>query len=207
MVRPSRNDIREAARAFAHEWEGETRERGEAQSFWTDFLLMFGIQRRRVNAAFERHARRTSTGGGGFIDLLWPGMLLAEHKSAGEDLDEALDQALDYIEGLDEQDMPRLIVVSDFARVKVLDLEAEPREAFEFPLGELPREVDRFLVLAGYTSLKFETEDAVNVKAAELLGKVYDEIAATGYPDHSLRIFIVRVLFLLFGDDTGLWPR
>jgi len=207
MVRPSRNDIRESARRFAREWEAETRERGEAQSFWTDFLLIFGIQRRRVNAAFERHARRTSTGGGGFIDLLWPGMLLAEHKSAGENLDAAMSQALDYVGSLPEQEAPRLVVVSDFARFQVLDLEDESPEAFEFPLGEFPREVDRFLLLAGYTSLKFETEDAVNVEAAELLGSVYDEIAATGYPDHFLRIFIVRVLFLLFGDDTGLWPR
>lgn len=207
VVRPSRNDIRESARAFAHEWEGETRERGEAQSFWTDFLLIFGIQRRRAHAAFERHARRSSTGGGGFMDLLWPGMLLAEHKSAGEDLDEAIDQALDYVESLDDREMPRLVVVSDFARMKILDLEDEAPEAFEFPLADLPREVDRFLVLAGYVSRKFEAEDAVNVQAAELLGKVYDEIAATGYPGHQLRIFIVRVLFLLFGDDTGLWPR
>jgi len=134
-------------------------------------------------------------------------MLLAEHKSAGEDLDEAMQQALDYVESLPEQDMPRLLVVSDFAQMRVLDLEDETPEAFEFPLSALSREVDRFLVLAGYTSLKFETEDAVNVEAAELLGKVYDEISATGYPDHPLRIFIVRVLFLLFGDDTGLWPR
>lgn len=207
MVRPSRNDIRESARAFAHEWEGETRERGEAQSFWTDFLLIFGIQRRRAHAAFERHARRSSTGGGGFMDLLWPGMLLAEHKSAGENLDEAIDQALDYVESLDDREMPRLVVVSDFARMKILDLEDEAPQAFEFPLADLPREVDRFLVLAGYVSRKFEAEDAVNVQAAELLGKVYDEIAATGYPGHQLRIFIVRVLFLLFGDDTGLWPR
>ena len=130
VVRPSRNDIREAARAFSREWEAETRERGEAQSFWTDFLLIFGIQRRRVNAAFERHARRTSTGRSGFIDLLWPGMLLAEHKSAGEDLDKAMQQALDYVDGLPEQEMPRLLVVSDFARMKVLDLDDEEPSAF-----------------------------------------------------------------------------
>jgi hypothetical protein len=134
-------------------------------------------------------------------------MLLAEHKSAGADLDLAIGQALDYVESLAEQEMPRLVIVSDFARMKVLDLEDETPKAFEFALADLPREVDRFLVLAGYVSRKFETEDAVNVQAAELLGKVYDEIAATGYPAHQLRIFIVRVLFLLFGDDTGLWPR
>lgn len=42
---------------FAHEWQGKTRERGEAQTFWGEFLSIFGINRRRVNAAFERFVR------------------------------------------------------------------------------------------------------------------------------------------------------
>ena len=69
---------------------------------------MFGVQRRRVNAAFERHARRTSTGAGGFIDLLWPGMLLAEQKSRDANLDQAMDQALDYVGGLPEKEIDLL---------------------------------------------------------------------------------------------------
>lgn len=207
MPRPSRNDIREAAVRFASAWEVESRERAEAQTFWTDFLMIFGVQRRRVSAAFERHARRASTGGSGFIDLLWPGMLLAEQKSRGANLELAIDQALDYIDSLEDKEMPRLVAVSDFARMSVLDLEDPTPSVVTFPLDELPREIDRFLSLAGYTSRKFEREDAVNVKAAELLGGVYDEIAATGYPPHPLRAFVVRLLFLLFGDDTGLWPR
>lgn len=116
-------------------------------------------------------------------------------------------QALDYLDGLQEADFPRYVVVSDFARMKVLDLDDASHEAFEFALEDLPQHIDRFLSLAGYTSRRFESEAAVNVKAAELLGKVYDEIAATGYSGHRLRGFIVRLLFLLFGDDTGLWPR
>jgi hypothetical protein len=169
--------------------------------------MIFGVQRRRVNAAFERYARRQSTGGAGFIDLLWPGMLLAEQKSRGANLELAMAQALDYVDGLNEKDLPRFVVVSDFARMSVLDLEDASPSAFTFPLGELPREIDRLLPLAGYTSRRFEHEVAVDVEAAELLGRVYDEISATGYPAHPLRVFIVRVLFLLFGDDTGLWPR
>jgi N-6 DNA Methylase len=207
MSRPSPNDIRHAAARFAHDWHEEASERGESQAFWTDFLQVFGVQRRRVNAAFERHARRSSTGRGGFIDLLWPTMLLAEHKSRGADLEQAMAQALDYVDGLQEADFPRYVVVSDFARMKVLDLDDASRNAFEFALEDLPQHIDRFLSLAGYTSRRFESEAAVNVKAAELLGRVYDEIAATGYAGHPLRGFIVRLLFLLFGDDTGLWPR
>ena len=115
MTRPSRNDIRTAAIHFVHEWKDETSERGEAQSFWTDFLTLFGVERRRVRAAFERHARRSSTGGSGFIDVIWPGMLLAEHKSRGEDLGKAIDQALDYLDSLADHELPRLVVASDFA--------------------------------------------------------------------------------------------
>jgi hypothetical protein len=145
--------------------------------------------------------------GGGFIDLIWPGMILAEHKSAGEDLEAAADQALDYLDSLPDRDVPRLILVSDFARMGVMDLEAEDRPLFVFPLARLADEIDRFLFLAGYTTRRFEVEGAVNVKAAEILGDVYDEIAATGYAGHPLRVFIVRLLFLLFGDSTGLWAR
>jgi len=207
VTRPSRNDIRTAAIHFVHEWKDETSERGEAQSFWTDFLTLFGVERRRVRAAFERHARRSSTGGSGFIDVIWPGMLLAEHKSRGEDLGKAIDQALDYLDSLADHELPRLVVASDFARMAVLDLDEPEREVFEFPLTDLPRQIDRFLALAGYASRRFDDEDAVNVRAAELLGRVYDELEATSYGGHPLRVLIVRALFVLFGDETGLWPR
>lgn len=207
MSRLSRNDIRAAARAFAHEWSDETYERGEAQSFWTAFLAVFGVQRRRVNAAFERHARRSSTGGTGFIDLLWPGMLLAEHKSAGADLTKAMGQALDYIDSLNDEELPRLVVASNFEQISVIDLDDEDSLPYTFPIDELPNEIDRFLSLAGYTSRKFEREAAVDAQAAAILGGVYDLLETSGYRGHDLRVFIVRILFLLFSDDTGIWPR
>lgn len=207
VARPSRNDIIASARAFAYEWQNETSERAEAQTFWTEFLAVFGIHRRRAHAAFERYARRSSTMGSGFVDLIWPGMVLAEHKSAGESLDAAVDQALDYLDSLPDRDFPRFILVSDFAHLGVMDLEAEDPSVFVFPLSRLADEIDRFLPLAGYTTRRFDVEEAVNVQAAEILGNVYDEIAATGYAGHPLRVFIVRLLFLLFGDGTGLWAR
>jgi hypothetical protein len=205
---PSRNDIRESAIRFARSWHEESRERGEAQTFWTEFLQIFGIERRRVHAAFERHTGRTSTGRGGFIDLLWPGMLLAEHKSRGASLDAAMDQALDYVDGLPAKDLPQLLIVSDFARMRILDLDGDDRLSHEFDLLDLPREIDRLLFLAGYRSRDFDpNEPSANIKAAELLARVYDEIETTGFDPHALRVFMVRVLFLLFADDTGIWER
>jgi hypothetical protein len=205
-ARPARNDIRDAATQFAFEWQGETRERGEAQTFWTDFLGVFGINRRRVNAAFERFVRGPH-GERGFIDLLWPGMVLVEHKSLGEDLEDAMDQALAYVDGLEDEALPRLIVICDFDTFVVLDIADDERQRATFKLAELPREIDRFLFLAGYSTRRFAEEATINVKAAELLGQLYDALDANGYRDHELRVFLVRVLFLLFGDDAGLWAK
>jgi hypothetical protein len=143
----------------------------------------------------------------GFIDLLWPGMLLAEHKSGGASLDAAMSQALDYVDGLDNKDLPRLVIVSNFARMRILDLEDDERRSFELDLLDLPKEIDRLLVLAGYSRRRLTPEPKANADAAELLARVYDEIDTSGYDEHSLRVFMVRVLFVLFADDTGLWQR
>lgn len=75
------NEIRKRAAAFAASWAHETYEKGESQTFWNEFLQIFGIDRRRV-ASFEKRAQRFSRGNQGFIDLFWPGMLLVEQKSA-----------------------------------------------------------------------------------------------------------------------------
>jgi len=62
--------------------------------------------RRRV-AAFEAPVKKAD-GAGGFVDLLWKGVLLVEHKSRGKNLDRAFRQALDYFPGLKERDLPRV---------------------------------------------------------------------------------------------------
>lgn len=206
----TRNEIRERAARFAAEWRAEHRERAEKDTFWNEFLEVFGIARRRV-AVFERRASRISTGGRGFIDLFWPGYLIAEHKSRGADLAAALDsQALDYLGDIPANQFPRLVVVSDFARFRLLDLDPETNERgdeVEFAIDDLPRQIDRFMFLAGYEEQSFREQDAVNIDAAELLGAVYEELEETGYAGHDLRALIVRLLFLLFADDTGLWRR
>jgi len=56
-------------------FQDETGENAEVQSFWTEFLGIFGIDRKRVNAIFEDRAHRSDTGGRGRIDMFWPGQL------------------------------------------------------------------------------------------------------------------------------------
>jgi len=194
-------EMRGRARAFANEWQGETREAAERQTFWNEWFEIFGIRRRR-RVTFERNVRKLS-GNTGQIDAFWPGMVLIEHKSAGEDLDAAMGQAEDYLNGLREEELPRLIILSDFANFRILNLET--REEESFALAELPDKLELFTFLAGYRPRWFAEEDAVNVKAAELMGVLHDRLDASGYVGHELRVMLVRLLFLLFADDTGLW--
>lgn len=206
---PAWNDIRARAAEFVREWQSETSERGEAQSFWSDFLSIFGVVRRRV-AVFEKRASRTSTGGGGFIDLFWPGVLIAEHKSAGKDLDGAETQALDYLNDIADHELPRYVLTSDFQKMRVLDLmDPEHGEAFVFAIQDLVKEIDRFGFIAGYSQRQFGSVDEAkaSIDAARLMASMYDQLAKTGYDDDQAAIFLTRVLFLMFGDDTGMWEK
>jgi len=202
----SRNDIRDRARKFAVEWHDEKSERSEAQTFWNEFLAVFGVQRRQV-ALFEEKARRLSTGGTGRIDLLWPGLLIAEHKSEGKNLEEAEEQALDYLydSSFDRRQLPRFVITSDFARIRIKEIGSESAVTIE--TIDLPQEIDRFLFLAGYEPRSHAIETSANVDAARLMGRLYEEVADVGYDNHSASVLMTRLLFLLFGDDTGMWPR
>lgn len=112
MARLSFNQIRANAALFANEWQGETYEKGETQSFYNEFFEVFGIRRRKV-ASFEEPVKKLG-GRQGFIDLFWKGVLLVEHKSAGRSLAPAKTQALEYFPGLRDSELPRYILLSDF---------------------------------------------------------------------------------------------
>ncbi|MGA2877249.1 MAG: DNA methyltransferase, partial [Nitrososphaerales archaeon] len=204
----SRNEIRARATKFAHDWHNETRERAEAQTFWNEFLEVFGVNRRQV-ALFERRASRLSTGREGSIDLFWPGVLIAEHKSAGKDLATAEEQAFDYLydrKSIDQSDLPRFVITSDFAHIRIIEL-GKPEQAVVILTIDLPKEIDRFLFIAGYENRPHAVEAEANIKAAQLMGRLYEEISINGYEGHDASVMLTRLLFLLFGDDTGMWNR
>ncbi len=198
------NEIKDRALRFSREWADEASEDAEAKSFWDGFFEVFGVPRRRVGT-FEKKVKKLD-GKDGFIDLLWKGVLLVEHKSRGKDLDRAHAQARDYFAGLSDAELPKYLLVSDFARFRLYDLETgEP--PVEFGLSELHKHVRRFGFMAGYQARTYKDEDPVNVQAAERMGKLHDALKAAGYEGHALEVLLVRLLFCLFADDTGIFPR
>lgn len=138
--------------------------------------------------------------------MFWPGTLITEHKSRGKDLDRAFSQAMDYFPGLSDAQLPRYVVVSDFARFRIHDLETG--EETEFPLEALPDHVQSFGFIAGYEARTFKEQDPVNIKAAERLAKLHDGLRDIGYAGHDLEVYLVRLLFCMFAEDTGIFlPR
>jgi type I restriction-modification system DNA methylase subunit len=204
---PSWNEIHRKALLFSERWKDELSESESAQHFWIEFLDIFGIDKKRV-AVFEAQARRTSTGGRGEIDLFWPGLMIAEHKSAGKKLEQAEEQAIDYLNSLEQRDLPRYVVTSNFSHMRILDL-IGGESAFEFKLEDLVKEIDRFSFIAGYKARKFSTqlEEKVNIEAARYMARLYEELSRHGSDDHEASILMTRLLFLLFADDSGIWEK
>jgi hypothetical protein len=197
------NEIKDRALRFTKEWEGESRERAEKDSFWNDFFNVFGISRRRL-ATFEEPVKKLNKHQG-FIDLFWKGTLLVEHKSKGKSLDGAFEQASDYFHGIKDHELPKYVLVSDFENFRLYDL--EERTEHNFSLAEFHKNIKLFGFIAGYQKRTFKDEDEVNIAAAELMGKLHDQLEDSGYTGHDLEAYLVRLLFCLFADDTGIFEK
>jgi len=204
MPRLSQAEIKNNALAFVHDWKDETNERAESQTFWNEFFQIFGLRRRDV-AVYEKAVQR-APGKWGKIDLFWRRVVLVEHKSAGENLDKATSQAFAYLNFVAEAERPQFVLISDFARFRLYDLEAGAE--YEFPLTSLPNKVQLFNFISGYQRREFREQDPVNIKAALKMGELHDALLDAGYSGHQLEVFLVRLVYCLFADDTGIFtPR
>ena len=204
-MRLSWPEVRANAALFSEEWKNKGYEKGQTQSFYDEFFAIFGVPRKQV-AVYEQRVRsldsaRTS----GFIDLFWPGTLIVEQKSSGRDLTRAMSQALDYYDWLPEVQRPRYMMVCDFQRFELVDLET--RLEWKFPLAELKHHVEAFGFIMGVQPRLFRNQSPVNRKASELMGRLHNALSADGYTGHNLERLLVRLLFILFADDTGIFER
>ena len=203
-MRLSWNEMRARAASFAAEWRYAAYEKGETQSFYNAFFQIFDVRRRSV-ARYEEHVRKLDDRSG-FIDLFWPGVLIVEQKSAGRDLALAYGQAGEYFDALPERERPRYILVSDFQTFELHDLDEGKHT--DFSLADLPAHVEAFGFILGVQRRTFRDQDPVNVEASESMGRLHDALRESGYLGHDLEVFLVRVVFCLFADDTGIFePR
>ncbi len=168
-------DIQDKAIAFVHEYGDAKDERKEAQAFWIRFFDIFDV-RERTLGMFEERVKLLGSKYG-FIDFFAPREFIVEHKSRGENLDSALVQVSDYILGLHEDERPRYVIVSDFARMRLYDLEApKDNRMHEFLLKDLPKEVQRFAFLTQEAVREYKPQPDITVRAVRAIGKLYEAL-------------------------------
>lgn len=197
------NEIKDRAVKFSKEWENTEREEADAKPFLIEFFNVFGISQKKVST-FEHKVKKLNDAEG-YIDLFWKATILIEMKSRGKDLDKAFKQAKDYLHNIKQNELPKYILVCDFENFRLFDLEEDKTTVFK--LKDLVSNVQHFGYLLGYQKKVYKEQDPANIKAAELMGKLHDRLNEIGYTGHPLEVYLVRLLFCLFAEDTTIFNK
>ena len=197
--------IQANAVAFSKKWQKGRYEKSQGTIFMTEFLRVFGIIDPLSVGTFE-YMLPIKSGSRGYIDYLWKGKLAIEMKSLGENLNEAFAQLQNYMQSLPPEEIPDLWMVCDFGTI-ILNRRSTS-EVWKFKTKDLRKFIKRFADIAGYETKRDRGEQIeVNVKAAEKMAKLYDALKDHGYEGHELEVYLVRLLFCLFADDTGIFSK
>lgn len=199
-------------------------ESSHAQTLWSDLLRQFGVIPERISL-FEHEAIRATTGNLGSIDVFWSNVFIGEAKSIGKNLKVAEEQALDYLAGgsILQHEWPKYALATDFATFRLTKL-GDNGWTETFPIEDLTSHVDRLMFLAGYETVTRQEEAEASIHASAVMARLYTamvgedademvgDLAPTDAADEDEQIqrasvFLTRVLFLLYGDDAGLWEE
>ncbi len=194
------------AARFAAKWKDTVEEQQNSQAFWHEFFReVLGIpDLQAAGIEFEKKVTSSKKGTTTRIDVFWKETLLIEQKSAGKDLDVAEVQAREYVVSLPPALRPPIVIVCDFARLRIVDILLN--KTHEFQLEHLPDNLDRFEAIVSHkTALATQVQVEADQKAAQLMADLYIQLEKYGYEGHEASVFMVRILFCLFADDTRMW--
>ncbi len=104
---------------------------------------------------------------------------------------------------------PRFLIVTDYRTLLAVDMKTN--EHLDIPLANISKHYDFFLPWAGIEKHRNSSENPADRKAAEKMAKLYDEIMtdntiADPARLHDLNVFLTRLLFCLFAEDTKIFP-
>lgn len=198
-------EIETRAIAFQNTWKKTNGdERQDAQTFEKDFMNIFGVDFRD---GFHEYQLRLNDGSIGYIDYFLPAKIVIEMKSKGKSLPKAYTQAMDYVHALKPEEQPELVMVCDFDKIELHNLKRDIHYK-PFKVSQLKSHIRIFGLLAGYED-KFEEKNEIelNTTASYKMAKLHDLLKEYGYEEHALEIYLVRLLFCLFADDTGIFEK
>ena len=199
---------RHAASEFVNKWAGTTDEQQYSQMFWTEFFreILNVKDLKAAGIEFEKKVISSTKGTTTRIDVFWKDMFLVEQKSAGKDLDAAEEQALQYVKSLPPLLRPPAVIICDFVQMRIVDVIL--KKSVEFSVATLPDNLHRLEELIQHrTDAAIHEQVAADQRAAQLMADLYIELEKFGYEGHEASVFLVRILFCLFADDTAMWKK
>ncbi|MBQ7578056.1 MAG: hypothetical protein IJT21_07325 [Synergistaceae bacterium] len=210
---------------FVQRWQGRGNEKSDTQSFWNQLLrdvLNVDYPDELIN--FEKSVTIEHVG---FIDVYIPSTrTLIEQKSFDINLDKAFtqsdgslltpyQQAKRYSDWLPDSERARWIIVCNFQKFIIYDMERPKAPPAVLLLDELSRDYNKlsFIIDPKGVNPHDVREEELSVKAGQLVGKLRDSLLERYInPENkssaeSLNIFCVRIVFLLYAEDSGLFAK
>ncbi len=175
----------------------------DKQSFIYELLLAYGQPKASIKRLQEGGLNLSKNDG----EILWKKKIFFK-ESSDSDLHDLIDDL--RIDDRITKHSPRFIIVTDYKNLLARD--TKTADTLDIEILELPRYFDFFLPLAGMEKAQHQFENPADVKAAERMGKLYDEIKKDNSTDteeevHNLNVFLTRLLFCFFAEDTNIFEK
>jgi hypothetical protein len=169
-----------------------------------DLLAAYGSPKASLSRLRRGSLNKASRQG----DVLWRNKVFFRHLSDGEDPHLAIDAMASDGQVLKEK--PRFLVVT--TGTELLAVDTKTGDALDTPLERLRLSVAFFMPWAGFEKAQLEAAHYADIKAAEQMARLHDEIRTANSVEteeeaHTVNVFFVRLLFCLFAEDTGVLER
>jgi type I restriction-modification system DNA methylase subunit len=204
-------EIKLKAIKFSYDWKDGSSEESEAQPFIADFLEVFGKKIPKKEGKLEYPIHHPADSSLKKIDYFLKHIIAIEMKSRGKDLNIAVSQLFDrYIVNLPENEIPALALVCDFENMwlyrRIMGDQINYSKPIKFKTQNLHKYIKYFGIIVGDTvdSIRDDLME-VNMKAVEKLAKLHDALKNINYDKQDLSLFLVRILFCLFADNSGIF--
>jgi hypothetical protein len=189
---------------FVNRWKksGKTNEKSYGHVFVAEFLNVFGIDYLLTPGEMEQQMFD------GYSDYIWFGKIIIEMKSKGADPDfkQASKQLQRYTQTLSEEQQPVLWMACDFENIRLWNRRAD--KVYNFSTSKLVKYRKYFAEIAGHgKDVVHRDKEGVNRAAAENMAKLHDELKKHGYTGQDLEIYLARLLFCLFANDTDIFEQ
>lgn len=172
------------------------------EDFIFDFLLCFGFTKMAIKRLREGNSNLASKDN----QLIIKNKLFYENYSS-ENLYSIIDDLKNNSTTYTHK--PRFIVVNNSKRLLAIDTKTQ--ETLDVELSNLHKNIEFFLPWTGKEKYVAHQENPADVKAAEKMARIYDEIVKLNPnfvekdKNHFLNVFLTRLLFCFFAEDTGIF--